>query len=140
VGVVNKSGNKLDSDTVLELSKHMPGNVLVLGHVLGTHQDKHNAQCDDKTPLENKSAVGGMGFHKENKHASVRLSYDRLKKMAYETKKCNCRFISHQGVKRDARADDEASINATRHGSERERVWMTSMVHKLSIDYSCAPN
>jgi hypothetical protein len=42
--------------------------------------------------------------------------------MESETNKCNCSFSTNQGVKRDAHAEDEASINARRHGSKRESV------------------
>jgi hypothetical protein len=109
VGAVNTCGNKHDRDTMLALRKSMGDNVLVPEHVLGRHQDKHNAQCEDKITLENSSVVGGMGCHKEKKPAveNNRLSYHRLKKMIRETNKCNCRFITHQGVKRHAHEEDE---------------------------------
>jgi hypothetical protein len=100
VGAVNTHGNKHDRDTMLALRKVCMDNVLVPGHVLGRHQDKHNAQCDNKITLANSSAVGGMGCHKAKKPAVERLSYHRLKNMARETNKCNCRFATHQGVKR----------------------------------------
>jgi hypothetical protein len=122
VGAMNTCGNKHDRDIVLELSKSMHENVLVPGHVLGRHQDKHNAQCDVKTTLENSSEFGGMGCHKEKKPEVKRLSYHSLKNMACETNKCSCRFAAHQGVKRDAHEEDEASISATRCGTKRERV------------------
>jgi hypothetical protein len=61
----------------------MCDNVFIPEHVPGRCQDRHNAHCEDKITLVNRSIVTGMGCHKTKRVAveNNRLSYHRLKKM-----------------------------------------------------------